>query len=91
MPDVRPVWREAFRVLRPGGVFLAGFCNPALYVFDDARAERGELVVRHAVRPRRTDPDRRALLRLAALGAGATIATAAWDNGGATARRFTWS
>jgi SAM-dependent methyltransferase len=48
-PDVRPVWREAFRVLRPGGVLLAGFCNPALYVFDDALAERGELVVRHAV------------------------------------------
>ena len=49
VPDVRPVWREAFRVLRPGGVLLAGFCNPALYVFDDALAEQGELVVRHAV------------------------------------------
>jgi SAM-dependent methyltransferase len=49
VPDVRPVWREAFRVLRPGGALLAGFCNPALYVFDDALAERGELVVRHAV------------------------------------------
>jgi SAM-dependent methyltransferase len=49
VPDVRPVWREAFRVLRPGGVLLAGFCNPALYVFDDALAGRGELVVRHAV------------------------------------------
>jgi len=48
-PDVRPVWREAFRVLRPGGVLLAGFGNPALYIFDDARAEAGELVVRHAV------------------------------------------
>lgn len=49
VPEVRPVWREAFRVLRPGGVLLAGFCNPALYVFDDALAEKGELVVRHAV------------------------------------------
>ena len=48
-PEVRPVWREAFRVLRPGGVLLAGFVNPALYLFDDARAEQGELVVRHAV------------------------------------------
>src|SRR5262245_16452294 len=49
VPDVRPVWREAFRVLRTGGVLLAGFVNPVLYVFDDAAAERGELVARHAV------------------------------------------
>src|SRR4051794_4457155 len=49
VPDVRPVWREAFRVLRPGGVLLAGFSNPVLYLFDDALAEKGELLVRHAV------------------------------------------
>jgi hypothetical protein len=30
-------------------VLLAGFCNPALHVFDDALAERGELVVRHTL------------------------------------------
>ena len=35
VPDVRPVWREAFRVLRRGGVLLAGFLNPVLYLFDD--------------------------------------------------------
>jgi DMSO/TMAO reductase YedYZ molybdopterin-dependent catalytic subunit len=45
----------------------------------------------HAVRPRRSDADRRALLRLAALGAGAAVATAAWDAWGATGRRFTGS
>ena len=49
VPEVRPVWREAFRVLRPGGVLLAGFVNPILYIFDDAAMERSELVVRHAV------------------------------------------
>jgi len=49
VPQVRPVWREAFRVLKRGGVLLAGFGNPALYIFDDALAEKGELVVRHAV------------------------------------------
>jgi SAM-dependent methyltransferase len=49
VPAVRPVWREAFRVLRPGGALLAGFMNPILFVFDDTAAERGELVVRHAV------------------------------------------
>src|SRR5262249_22910863 len=35
VPDVSHVWREAARVLRPGGVLLAGFTNPALYIFDD--------------------------------------------------------
>ena len=45
----------------------------------------------HAVRPRRADADRRALLRLAVLGAGAAVATAAWDAGAATRRRFTGS
>ncbi|SNY47134.1 molybdopterin-dependent oxidoreductase [Paractinoplanes atraurantiacus] len=45
----------------------------------------------HRVRPRRADADRRALLRLAALGAGAAVATAAWDTWAATSRRFTGS
>jgi hypothetical protein len=45
----------------------------------------------HAVRPRRADVDRRALLGLLALGAGAAVATAAWDTGPATARRFSGS
>jgi len=48
-PAVRPVWHEAFRVLRPGGTLLAGFGNPALYIFDDFRAEQGDLVVRHSI------------------------------------------
>ncbi len=45
----------------------------------------------HAVRPRRTDTDRRAVLRLAVLGAGAAVATAAWDTWAATGRRFSGS
>jgi hypothetical protein len=45
----------------------------------------------HAVRPRRSDADRRALLGLAVLGAGAAVATAAWDTWAATGRRFTGS
>jgi SAM-dependent methyltransferase len=49
VPDVRPVWREAFRVLRRGGVLLAGFANPALYVFDEEAAKEGRLEARHSV------------------------------------------
>jgi SAM-dependent methyltransferase len=47
-PDVMPVWRESFRVLRPAGVLMAGFLNPDLFIFDVAALdEREEFVVRH--------------------------------------------
>ena len=46
-PDVRPVRAEAFRVLRRGGVLLAGFLNPACYISDRELEDRGELRVRH--------------------------------------------
>jgi len=49
VPDVRPVWAEAFRVLRPGGALLAGFANPVIYLFDDELAERGTLQVKHSL------------------------------------------
>ena len=45
----------------------------------------------HSVRPRRADADRRALLSLGLLGTAAAAATAAWDLGAATSRRFTGS
>ena len=48
-PDVRPVWREAFRVLRPGGSLLAGLMNPVQYLFDDTALGRGELRVTHRI------------------------------------------
>jgi SAM-dependent methyltransferase len=47
VPEVRPVWNEAFRVLRQGGELLAGFCNPAMFMFDAALADEGVLQVRH--------------------------------------------
>jgi SAM-dependent methyltransferase len=48
IPELAPVWRESFRVLRPGGALLCGFLNPDVYLFDhEALDQRGELVVRH--------------------------------------------
>jgi SAM-dependent methyltransferase len=50
VPDVRPIWLEAYRVLRTGGSLLAGFTNPFLYLFDDDLAQRnGVLQVRYAL------------------------------------------
>jgi SAM-dependent methyltransferase len=47
-PDLAPVWRESFRVLRPGGILMTGFMNPDLFIFDVAALdERGELSVVH--------------------------------------------
>jgi SAM-dependent methyltransferase len=43
--EVRPVWREACRGLRPGGVLLAGLMGPAIYVLD--QTQKGALVATH--------------------------------------------
>jgi SAM-dependent methyltransferase len=45
-PEILPVWRECFRVLKPGGALVAGFMNPIIYVFDAEAEERGEMTVR---------------------------------------------
>lgn len=48
-PEILPVWREAFRVLRPGGILMAGFSNPMRYLFDEKARLGGKLVVRHKI------------------------------------------
>lgn len=46
---VLPVWQECHRVLRSGGVLMAGFTNPMRFIFDDERKENGNLEVRYAL------------------------------------------
>jgi SAM-dependent methyltransferase len=48
-PDIAPVWREAFRVLKPGGALLAGFMNPIIWLFDPLAEAQGELTVRYSI------------------------------------------
>lgn len=51
VPDVRPVWRECHRVLRPDGVLLASFYNPVVFIGDrdPSYAEQGLLRPRYAL------------------------------------------
>jgi SAM-dependent methyltransferase len=48
-PEVRPVWKEAFRTLRPGGVLLAGFDNPCMHIFDIPKAVKGIFEVKYSL------------------------------------------
>ncbi|MBS0278838.1 MAG: class I SAM-dependent methyltransferase [Proteobacteria bacterium] len=48
-PEITPVWRECYRVLRAGGVLLAGFMNPIVYVFDAEAEDADQLAVKFAL------------------------------------------
>jgi len=49
MQDVRAVWKEAYRVLRHGGILMTGSMNPVHYIFDLYKADEGILEVAHSI------------------------------------------
>ena len=50
MQDVRAVWKEAYRVLRPNGILMTGSMNPVHYIFDNFKAdEEGILEVKYSI------------------------------------------
>ena len=42
--NVRQVWREVHRVLRPDGVFITGFNNPVAYALDTVAYDKGKVL-----------------------------------------------
>lgn len=49
VPNIQPVWQECYRVLRRGGLLLAGFCNPIRYLFDFELLEAGKFEVKYTL------------------------------------------
>ncbi len=57
IPDLKPLWRECHRVLRPGGNLLSGFMNPSFFLFDHEEAENtGLLIARNRLPYGESDP-----------------------------------
>jgi SAM-dependent methyltransferase len=48
-PEIRPVWKEAFRVLRSGGFLLSGFANPIYYMFGTHSDEHDGLQIKYSI------------------------------------------
>jgi len=49
VPQVRPVWNEAFRVLRRGGLLLAGFGNPIYFLVGTHIDEQETLEIKYSI------------------------------------------
>jgi ubiquinone/menaquinone biosynthesis C-methylase UbiE len=68
---VIPVWKECFRVTRPGGTLLSGFMNPSFFLFDHDLLPQGEPpLVRYRLPYSESDPEQLSAARRQALESG---------------------
>ena len=49
VPDVRPVYAEAYRTLAPGGRLMTGFMNPLVFIFHKPAIDAGRFEVRYSL------------------------------------------
>lgn len=49
IPDVLNTYREAFRVLKPGGLYMTGFLNPSLFLFDGLKKDDNEFEIKYSI------------------------------------------
>ena len=47
--NVKKVWKEVYRVLRPGAVLITGFQNPVVFSLDKYYNEKKELKLVHSI------------------------------------------
>lgn len=49
VPDIQPVWNEAFRVLKKGGTMIAGLVNPIVYAVDPELDQKGVAQLKYKI------------------------------------------
>jgi ubiquinone/menaquinone biosynthesis C-methylase UbiE len=47
VPDIKPVWKEVYRVLAKGGIFMTGFYNPVTLLFNEKDVEDDNLILKY--------------------------------------------
>ena len=47
--DISAVYRDVHRILVPGGTFIMGIANPALYLFDDRMLAKGKMRIKYTL------------------------------------------
>lgn len=47
--DVKPTWREAYRVLKKGGTMISGICNPVIFTLDPELEKTGVAQMRYSI------------------------------------------